>query len=465
MSAELTNAYADTINALHARWSPHEGQWDVIESVFIRQLKSIFIRCGRKWGKTETALYTLWRIAQQYPNSPCYYFSPQQNQSRGILWEDPRIKTFGPRQWLLDGSRGISEADMVLRFKNGSFIKIDGTDNYNKYLGVRYKVAVYDEYKTSDPRMRKAMRPNAAVLDGLDLFMGTPPEVKGTDYEALDIEHKKTASMAAFHEPTWRNPHISKLWLLNEKATLYKRGEGDIWERDYGAKYVRGGAASIFPMLDERMVIPHQQMLQMIYKDRKKLNFWWWADPAGATCFAVLFGAINPYTKDIYWLDEIYERDQQKMTTKLLGTEIIRKRDDFGSRIQWREGYDEAATWFNNEWIANFPHERGLEPSKKSQNKKSEGLTLIKDAMLAKKWWMSDRCKWLYKELENSVKDKNGNIPKLNDHLIDNARYILGAEYYSVKTEADMRKEVNEDFRGESLESALAMNRDEYEEF
>lgn len=457
-------SYAKVINGLHDRWKPHDDQWNIIESVFLEQIKSIFIRCGRKWGKTETALYILWRIAQQFPNSPCYYFTPMQNQSRAILWEDPRIKTFGPRDWLLDGNRGISESDMVLRFKNGSFIKIDGSDNFNKYLGIRYKVAVYDEYKDCDPRMRKGMRPNAAVFEALDVYMGTPPEVSGTDYEALDKEHENDPKMRSFHYPSWNNPNISKDWLRNEKALLYRRSEGDIWERDYGAKYVRGGAASIFPMLDKSMVLKHDKMMQKLFRDRKKLQLFWWADPGAATCFGVLFCAINPYTKDIYWLDEIYEKNQARMTTKIIGGEIIEKRDELFSREKWRGGYDEAATWFNNEWIANFPDEEGLEPSSKSKNKKPDGLALIKDAMLAGKWWMSDRCKWFYKELENYLKDKNGNIPKINDHLIDDARYILGASYYDLKTSKEYREEKDEDFRGESLEDAFYKNRDPYEQ-
>lgn len=460
----ITNSYADIINGLHEHWNPHDDQWPVVEAVFIDLVNSIFIRCGRKWGKTEIALYILWRIAKQYPGSPCYYFTPLQNQARNILWEDPRIKTFGPREWLVDGSRGISESDMVLRFKNGSFIKIDGTDNYNKYLGVRYKVAVYDEYKTSDPRMRQGMRPNASVLGGIDVYMGSPPKVSGTDYEALDKEHQSDPSMRAFFAPTWRNPHISKVWLKREKELLYRRGEGDVWEREYGAKYVRGGAASIFPMLDEKMVIPHNELMKKLFRDRKKLHWFWWADPAGATCFGVLFCAINPYTKDVYWLDEIYEKDQRRMTTKVIGRETLDKANDLDPRVKWRSGYDEAASWFRNEWIDAFPDEECPEPSQKSKNKKLDGITLIKDIMLAGKWWMSDRCVNFYKELENCIKDKNGKIPKVDDHLIDDARYILGAAYYKIKTEAEYREEMDEDFRAERLEDAFT-DKDDYEEF
>lgn len=447
------NAF-EAIEGLHSKWQPHDGQWPILDAVFIEQIKSIFIRCGRKWGKTEIALYLLWRIAKEHPNSPCYFFAPEQKQARNLIWEDPRIKNFGPRHWLLPGSRGINESEMVMRLTNGSFIKIDGTDNHDKYRGVRYKISVYDEYKDANARMRKAMRPNASVLDGIDVYMGSPPDVSGTDYELLEREHKIDKRKLMVHAPSWHNPHISKKWLFDEKTSLYLRGEGDEWEREYAAKYVRGGANSIFPMLDVRMMINHDKLIkERIYRDRKKLQWFWWADPAGATCFAVLFVAINPYTKEIFCLDEIYEKDQKEMTVKNIGKRIIEKRDELFSRMnEWRQGYDEAATWFSNEWMDTFPDENGLEPSQKAHHDKAYGLSLIKTAMLQQKFWVSSRCVNLYKELENYIKDKNGNIPKKNDHLIDDLRYILGAANYEIKTQTEYKEEFNEDFRGEPLE-------------
>lgn len=456
MNLQQIKLWSETITALHSKWVPHDGQKPIIDAVFADGVLSLFIRCGRKKGKTEEALYLLWRIAQSFPNSPCYYFTPLQVQTREIVWTDPRIVSFGPREWLLDGSRGVNEQQMLLRFKNGSFIKLDGTDNFNKYRGVRYKIAIYDEYKDCDPRMRKGMRPNASVLNGIDVYMGSPPDVNGTDYEALDKEHQSDPTMRAFHMPTWSNPHISKDWLRKEKARLYKKGDGAEWEREYGAKYVIGGAASIFPMVSDCPVVPHDKLMKELERDRKKLKWYWWADPAGASCFAVLFVAINPYTKTVYWLDEIYETSQMEMTTKKIGSRVIEKRNElFDRKGAWRQGYDEAATWFVNEWIDNFPMEDNLEPSHKAQNDKHDGLSLLKDIMLSGRAVFSDRCVNTRTEFENYQKDKNGKIPKLNDHQIDNSRYILAADGYTLKTEHEYKEEVDPDFRGERMEDAF----------
>lgn len=469
MNSDAINRWARTIARLHQSWEPHSGQQEVIDAFFFEGYKSIFLRCGRKWGKTEIAMYFLTRIAQSIPNSPCYYFADLQSQARMILWEDPRIKNFVPREWLKDGTRGINDGEMIMRFRNGSFIKIDGSDNHNKYRGVKYKAAAYDEYKDLDPRMRKAMRPNASVLDALDLYLGSPPDTAGTDYETLEKEHASghDPTMKALHQPTWRNPKISKKWLYDEKLRLYRRNDGDEWEREYGAKYVKSGAASIFPMIGANMIYKHDRLMQKIYRDRKKLQWFWWADPAGASCFAVLFGAINPFTKEVFWLDEIYETKQAEMTTKRIGARIIEKRNELYDRAgAWRGGYDEAATWFLNEWVANFEMEDTLEPSQKASNDKLSGIGLIKDIMLAGLWHMSDRCVYFYKELDEMRKDKNGKIPKVNDHLTDDARYILAASFYELPPKKEPEDELDGMMRGASLESDLdkLLGSDEYEE-
>ncbi len=454
-SAELDlcrATYSDMIDDLHADWQPHDGQITVGEGYFRKLFYSIFVQCGRKWGKTEIAFYFLWRIAKTFPKVPCYFIAPLQTQAREIAWADPRIKTFGPREWLLPGSQGINETEMRLRLTNGSFIKVDGSDNYNKYRGPKYKVCIFEEFKDHRPEFRKAMTPNASVLQGLDLYIGSPPDIT-CDYTTLADEHKKDQDKFFYHAPTWQNPKISKKWLYNEKTKLYRRGEGDVWEREYAARFVKGGASRIFPMLSEKIVRPHSEVMRMIHKDRKKLHWYIWNDPAGASCFAVLFVAINPYTKQIYALDEIYEKQQADMTVQRIGKRILNIRTDLHDRPDdWTMGYDEAATWFANEWIDNFPEEDGLQPTHKGLNKKEVGLSLIKDILLSDLMIISSRCKWFFWEMDHYMKDKKGKIPKENDHQIDNFRYLLAADGYSLLGIEEIIKEKDPLYRGSRIE-------------
>lgn len=432
----LSLSVANEIQSGLAHWEPHAGQQRVGYQLFYNRIRSLFVQCGRKWGKTEFALYVLWRIAKQYSNSPCYFIAPLQVQAKEIVWADPRIQNFGPREWLKPGSQGINNTEMRLNLTNGSFIKIDGSDNYEKYRGPRFKVCVYEEYKDHRPEFRKAMRPNAAVLDGTELFIGSPPD-RHCDYSVVAEDHRVTPSKYFYQAPTWENHHIDRNWLLEEKKGLYLRGEGDVWEREYAAKEVHGGAQKIFPMFGKNLVKNHDELMRSIERDRKKLEWVMWTDPAAASCFGGLFVAHNPYTKMLYILDEIYEQDPSKMTVKQMGSTIFKMRDDLYQRGEWRMGYDEAETWFCNEMIDNFPDEDSFEPSHKSANDKESALSLIKDIMLCDRMVISDRCVKFFWEMENYFKDSKGKIPKKYDHLIDCLRYILAALHYSLPEERE----------------------------
>jgi hypothetical protein len=202
----------------------------------------------------------------------------------------------------------------------------------------------------------------------------------------------------------------------------------------------------------DQALIPFEKLMQKIHRDRKKMEWYWWADPGSATCFAILFAAINPYTKDVYWLDNIYEKNQGEMTTKKIGRRAIAIRNEiYDDPLVWRGGYDEAATWFSNEWNEHFPNEPALEPSQKALNDKSDGLSLMKDIMLAGKWHMSDRCEEFHKELRSYKTDDKGRLIKRNDHLIDDGRYILGAAGYSLTDKEEYIEARDENFRGAKI--------------
>ena len=265
----------------------------------------------------------------------------------------------------------------------------------------------------------------------------------------------KDPKKAVFEFPTESNPHISKEWLRQKKEELYSRDEGDVWEREYMAKFVRGGSRRVFPMLNNAILTPHDKVLQEIKKlGRKKLHWIVWADPAGASTFAVLYVAIDPYSKQVICVDEIYEQRQQEMTANKIGIRIKETCenywDDPGEENSWRRGYDEAETWFANEMLDGF--NQHWEPTQKSANNKDSGISLIKDLMLQNKLVISERCNKLFWELDNYQKDERGKFIKKNDHLIDCLRYILAADYYSLEDVEEVIKERDPMWRGARIE-------------
>lgn len=431
--------YVIAINELHRTWEPHPGQRKIIDRLFKEEAKEIFVQAGRNFGKTELVSYCLWRWALLHPGSENYYFSPYMKQSREILWATRRLQGFVRTQFI----ESINNTEMRIQLVNGSFIKLDGSDNVESYRGVKPKgLSVFDEFKDFRPEFYEAYEPNRAAHNSPLVIIGTPPD---RDCQFLSVAEDFKLHKSYFHAPTHENPHISREWLDKKKEELVSRKEEDIWQREYLAQYVPGGVSKIFPMLSKAVIVPHEIVMKRLARDVKKLTWVLAADPAAASVFAVLYGCYNPYDKKIYFLDEIYESDQQKMTVAQIGDRIISMREELNDRTEWLMVYDEAEKWFQAEFHQRF--EEPMTPTHKAAHKKEYGLSLIKDALVQKKVVISDRCVKFYWELDNYFKDKLGKIPKTADHLIDCARYLLAGANYSLNEEKEYREIDNEKFR------------------
>lgn len=430
LSDEQRGYIATVIEDLNSVFTPHKGQLRVGHALFYQGKRKIFLEWGRKAGKSETIAFCLYRLATLFPGS-YYYIAPFAKQAREIMWADGRLQNFLPpnlKARYLQGKPNDSE--MRIRFKNGSFIKLDGADNYEAYRGVNPHGMVYDEFKDFHPEFHKAMDPNLATHKAPLIIVGTPPEQEDHDFIRLAdfCKNNKGGETAYFNYPTWINPHIDKNWLREKKAELFAKGEEDVWYREYEARRVFGGKRAVFPMFESgKHSRQHDVLICEIERDRRKLQWQCIADPAGATVFAVLFRAVNPYTRQVYCLDEIYEDRPAEMTTASMWAKIDRIIQDLNPCYSdWTYIYDEAATWWANEIGALFSYERidaGWSPTMKASKSKEDGINLIREQFLANKLILSSRCTKLAWEIRNYIKDKNGKIPKINDHLIDCMRY------------------------------------------
>lgn len=426
---------AKIIGDLNSRWKPHAGQHPIIYAAFGLREPVIVDESGRKKGKSEEIAYFLWRMALTTRPMGHYYFAPEQKQAKEIFWAANRIQTFGPQSYVAD----INNSEMRIRLVNGAFIKIDGSDNFNAYRGVSdVGSAVYDEYRDFRAEFHKAFGPNLAVHRAPLLVCSTPPEApEGSDeaehYDSMKIGLVRGRSY--FNFPSWVNPYLDREWLKRERDKLIARGEWDVWAREYEARRVSGGTNAIFPMfaapapLDGRPhtkhVRPHAEVMDEVWRDKKKLIWQVIADPGNATVFGVLFRAINPYTRKVYRLAEIYEKNQADTSTSKIMPRIQAIRDELfpgwaAHGVEWEQLYDEAATWFATEALNSFGEH--WTATRKGTKDKNEGLSLLKDQMLCGLTVISDACNSLIKEIAGYAR-KDGKIPKENDHLIDCDRY------------------------------------------
>jgi hypothetical protein len=437
-NTEYTNKLkyqAHVLTDLHSMWIPHEGQIEAGRAIWYDGKTYIFVECGRKWGKSEFGIYCAYRSAMTTPNAPCYYIAPFAKQAREIIWANNRLQNFLKGPLALKYIKSVNNTEMRINFRNGSFIKLDGADNYEAYRGINPMFIIYDEFKDHNPKFHEAMEPNLATFNAPLLIIGTPPETEDNLFCRLAKQiMEDKADGAYFNQPTITNPHISKTFLEKMRERLIARGEYDVWLREYMARRVKGGRNAIFPMLSkEKHLKPFEVMVNDIRHSRKHWEFFITCDPATSSTFAVLFSAINKHTKVVYHLDEIYTSDTSANSARKVWDRIESMYAEIHPILEdWTLTYDEAATWFANEVSDITQGEVNFFPTHKSLSKKEKGLSLIKDQMLFGFWFYSDRCNKLFYEAENYVRDDNGKIPKENDHLIDCARYTNAVCHYSM---------------------------------
>lgn len=440
---DLNQPYEDGIKAgLTGRL--HEDQVAQLRPLYDEnnQINSMFISCGRKWGKTELVCYVLWRHALLNPGSTCYYIAPEAAHARKLIWDNGRLQRFlgkPTKKYLLK----TQDQPMRMVLRNGSTIQLIGSDNYLVANGLTPHIAVYDEFKAFNRRWHVEFAPNRAAKAAPLVIIGTKPRSgnKNMDQynEIMDYALDNPDEWYVAERTTFDNPinHLpqQKLIINQEIKQLIARGEEDVVQLEYYSKVIQGGKRNIFPMFTKRdHVFDHKELIREISPDIKRMEWYLIADPGTVTCFGALLACVNPYSKQVYILDEVYEKRQAETSVRRIYPRMEAKALDLypGSDIDddWTKTADEAAAWFMNEVMDQY--QIYFSQTSKVHNKKEEGLSLIKDQLIHKLVKISDRCVSLVGEVEKYAVDDRGNIPKIHDHLIDCWRYLNAAANYTM---------------------------------
>lgn len=412
-------AFYEILDVLHSKWEPHQRQIDIGHALFYQGMKNIFICAGRNFGKTELAAYCMWRWALQYPGTQNYIFEPYSKQAREILWASRRIQDFGPNHLI----ESLNNSEMRITFKNGSFIKLEGSDNVAAIAGIKPKgLIIYDEYKDHRYESIKNFEPNRAAFDVPALFIGTPPEFHNHFVDYMDMA-KKSQYWSYFESPTEDNPHISKEWLRRKKEELESMGEHEEWLRSYMAIYVKGGKRSIYPWILKAI---KYELTDILPKDLNKWRIVVSCDPASTSTFGVVIAFWNEYTKKLIVFDEIYETDSTKMTSRQMWKAIQEKLKPWTDKVRGVDYvYDEAAAWFRNE-ISEIDPNIWLTPSRKTDFGIDGYINLVRNVMNHGLVQITSNCVKFFWEHENFIKNDDNKIPKENDHLVNAFQYLCG---------------------------------------
>lgn len=405
----------------------HAGQLPLVKAIFYDGKMEAMLQCGRSFGKSESVLYVATRWALSAPNQIIYILCPQRKQAKELYWSCRRLQNYAHPSTVAEER----DSEIRLRFKNGSFICLDGSDNYASLRGIKPNLVVYDEFQDHDPRVDVAMRPNLGSKRAPLIRIGTPPDTECyyTDVRTEIIKNVRRKSPFHFYleRPTSTNPHFDKDFLERERLRLYERGEGSQFEREYNAKFIPGGVGAVFPMFHGRkpkICKSQPELLKQIAPDRNNMNWFTIIDP-GQSTFAVTFACVNKYTSQIFLLDEIYEKNRYNTSSGRIWPRVQEIQQRLcRSDTKWTNYADEAASWFPLEIYDQF--DENVWPTKKAKHNKKDDISLLKDLILKDDClYISNHMTGLIKELETYVTKDDGSYIKKNDHQIDNLRYLL----------------------------------------
>ena len=418
------------LSQLHKNKQFFRQQLDVFNAIFRDGYKRIFIRKGRKAGGTETVMYPLVRIAALIPNSSCFLIGPTLVQQSEIVWENRRLQQFIPSEWGVQ----FHEQQKRARFPNESFIKIDGAEDPERARGYQPDIVVWDERKDHNDRALENCYPNLLAKNGIWIELGSPPTTKTNGYYKQEMIAREDPDWKVFHWTIWDNIFIPNEDKEREKKKYYDMKMGHIWESEYEARYVFDGGRKVIPNFRDHHKAPRSVLLQKLERDKKSLKWVTCIDPGYATCFAVLFVAYNPYTSEIFFLDEIYSKEKADNSAKDMWPLIEKKQKQLWSG-DWETLYDSAALSFAVEVRAMLKEEGRtvkLVPTKKEKGDEDAYFRVINGIFSdLGQGWVAEECKDFIWEMEDYETDENGKYPNLNNHLLDDARYIVKYLRYS----------------------------------
>lgn len=489
---------AHIIKKLYESFTPHKGQKQILKWIFTDQIKRILAINGRNWGKTEDGLHCLARgiltregLHKSLTDEDVvdsYYVAPNIAHARRIVWDNKRLQQLIPSDFILEVHKNDR---MIYLTKNGKdccgWIKIEGAENIWSLVGVKHKgMLVIDETYMIEKAFLDAHEEDLAAYTPPILLFSTWPIEYPHWIDKLAKEYENSDEWKFMNRPSMDNIFLEKKnpgYFVKQKLRYELRGDLDGYRREILSERVISSGASIFPNFncqtyieacnagfqdEDTLSIRNRESYQEIFingpkkegehvfpdpiirrklePNKKDLIPIIAVDPGHASKFATLFLAINPYSKDIFFLDEIYEGNRNLIsTTTMLNLMFEKSKVAFpwATSEEIRKVCDEAALWFRMEAVSISQMAKGptkgetfaFVATQKASYKHEYGYSMMKAAMNMQKFFVSDKCPYFIWEIINHRSDDKGKIPTKDDHLLDCCRYALALTKYLVSEE------------------------------
>ncbi len=142
----------------------HKAQMEIFKSPARFKIAA----CGRRFGKSHLAAWTLLIKGLQSESKDIFYVAPTFQQAKDILWNV--LKDIGK-----DVIKSTHENTATITLVNDRKIYLKGSDRPDSLRGVGLYYVVMDEYAFMKPEVWELIiRPTLADVKGEALFIGTP---------------------------------------------------------------------------------------------------------------------------------------------------------------------------------------------------------------------------------------------------------------------------------------------------
>ena len=155
-------------------WKPWPHQMKFWDAFVIRNTKRNVIVWHRRAGKDQTALNAMIVKAHERVGMYWYVF-PEYKQGREIFWDGMRddgrrFRDAIPKDLILRQRDDM----MLIELKNGSMIKVIGTDNADSIVGPNPVGCIFSEFSLQNPAAWNLVRPILNANNGWAIFVYTP---------------------------------------------------------------------------------------------------------------------------------------------------------------------------------------------------------------------------------------------------------------------------------------------------
>jgi hypothetical protein len=212
------------------------------------QMEFVFV-CGRRFGKTATAVWEALSHGLLHPGSNILYVAPTAKQLRRIV--RPHFT-----RYLADCPVHLRPVphwqDGEIRFANGSIIYLSGTENQNaeSLRGIETHLAIVDEPASMaelDYLVEDIITPQTLTTDGRIIMPGTPPKQPAHPFSQVYVARARLGEDALLCHRTVNDAKHLKPETI---ARLRRKAGGEdsvTWRREYLAEDVYDSESSIVP--------------------------------------------------------------------------------------------------------------------------------------------------------------------------------------------------------------------------